>query len=207
MEWHRKLGHPSYQTMMEMQKHGLVDGLPKEMLKKCNQCLECDLRKLTEKMTTVTIRVHKFKATRSFKKVHADLVGRLPIGKSGFKFMLTLVDDYTKYKCTFCICKKSQLTEVVKAWLERMSNLISRKLINFKTDQRNEFVTSSLKEELENLGVVHVVSPKCHPSMNGTVQRWNRTLQDGYKVLLNDSGLTADYWSYAVKCFLHLHNR
>eukprot|EP00924_Labyrinthula_sp_SR-Ha-C_P011592 augustus_masked-scaffold_17-processed-gene-2.6-mRNA-1 protein AED:1.00 eAED:1.00 QI:0/0/0/0/1/1/3/0/357 len=70
-----------------------------------------------------------------------------------------------------------------------------------------KFVNSSLKEEFENLGVVHDVSPKHHPSMNGAVERWNRTLQDGYKVLLIDSGLTADYWPYAAKCFTYLHNR
>eukprot|EP00924_Labyrinthula_sp_SR-Ha-C_P015404 augustus_masked-scaffold_71-processed-gene-0.56-mRNA-1 protein AED:1.00 eAED:1.00 QI:0/0/0/0/1/1/3/0/525 len=205
MEWHRKLGHPSYQTMMEMQNHGLVDGLPKERLKKWNQCLECDLGKLSEKMIPGTTKVHKFKATRRFEKVHADLVGLLPTGKGGLRFMLTLVDDYTKYKWTFCIRKKSQVTEVIKAWLKRMNNLTSRKLINFKTDQGNEFVNSSLKEEFENLGVVHDVSPKYHPSMNGTVERWNRTLQDGYKVLLIDSGLTADYWPYAAECFTYLH--
>eukprot|EP00924_Labyrinthula_sp_SR-Ha-C_P011716 maker-scaffold_17-snap-gene-6.66-mRNA-1 protein AED:0.30 eAED:0.32 QI:0/0/0/1/0/0/2/0/200 len=79
-----------------------------------------------------------------------------------------------------------------------MNNLTSRKRINFKTDQGNEFVNSSLKEELENLGVVHDVSPKYHSSMNGT---------DGYKVLLIDSGLTADYWPYVAKCFTYLHNR
>eukprot|EP00924_Labyrinthula_sp_SR-Ha-C_P001311 snap_masked-scaffold_7-processed-gene-19.62-mRNA-1 protein AED:1.00 eAED:1.00 QI:0/-1/0/0/-1/1/1/0/314 len=193
--------------MMEMQKHGLVDGLPKETFKKWNQCLECDLGKLSEKMIPCTTKVHKFKATRRFEKVHADLVGPLPTGKGGFRFMLTLVDDYTKYTCTFCICKKSQVTEVIKAWLKKMNNLTSRKLINFKTDQGNEFVNSSLKEEFENLGVVHDVSPMYHPSANGTVERWNRTLQDGYKVLLIDSGLTADYWPYAANCFTYLHNR
>eukprot|EP00924_Labyrinthula_sp_SR-Ha-C_P011818 augustus_masked-scaffold_88-processed-gene-0.52-mRNA-1 protein AED:1.00 eAED:1.00 QI:0/0/0/0/1/1/2/0/550 len=207
MEWHRKLGHPSYQTMMEMPKHGLVDGLPKEMFKKWNQCLECNLGKLSEKITLGTTKVQKSKATRRFEKVHVDLVGPLPTGKGGFRFMLTLVDDYTKYKWTFFICKKSQVTEVIKAWLKRMNNLTSRKLINFKTDQGNKFVNSSLKEELENLGVVHDVSPKHHPSMNGAVERWNRTLQDGYKVLLIDSGLTADYWPYAAKCFTYLHNK
>eukprot|EP00924_Labyrinthula_sp_SR-Ha-C_P006070 snap_masked-scaffold_65-processed-gene-0.19-mRNA-1 protein AED:1.00 eAED:1.00 QI:0/-1/0/0/-1/1/1/0/127 len=121
-------------------------------------------------------KVHKFKATRRFEKVHTDLVGRLPTGKGGFRFMLTLVDDYTNYKWTFCICKKSQVTEVIKAWLKRMNNLTSRKLINFKTDQGNEFVNSLLKEEFENLGVDQDVSPKHHISMNGTVEHRNHTL-------------------------------
>ncbi|GJS10599.1 retrovirus-related pol polyprotein from transposon TNT 1-94 [Tanacetum coccineum] len=105
--------------------------------------------------------------------LHMDLCGPMRVASiNGKKYILGIVDDYSRYTWTLFLCSKDETPEVLKDFLTM--------------NQRN---LPSPKE-----GIEHQTSTPRTPEQNGVVERRNRTLVEAARTMLSASKLPLFFW-------------
>jgi len=108
-----------------------------------------------------------------------DLIGPLPVGKSGFKFAIVAVDYFTKW-----------------AEAEPLATITSNKMINFVTkniicrygvpqkiitDNGTQFKSEEFKNFCEQFKIPKSFSAVAHPQANGQVEVVNKIIKSTIK--------------------------
>ena len=102
--------------------------------------------------------------------IHVDIVGPLSATPQGNRWVLTVIDRYSKYPAAFPL--KSTTAEVVckvlfDGWITLFG--IPRRIV---TDQGPQFTGALLRGLAQRLGVDHVTTSVYHPQANGVVERF-----------------------------------
>ncbi|VFQ90247.1 unnamed protein product [Cuscuta campestris] len=104
--WHKRLSHLNFKTLNKLSKEGLVEGLPKAAFRKesiCDACQKGKQVKSTFKAKSAP------STTRILSLIHMDLFGPVtPISLSGKKYVLVVVDDYSRYTWTIFLNSKKE---------------------------------------------------------------------------------------------------
>ncbi|GJR13509.1 retrovirus-related pol polyprotein from transposon TNT 1-94 [Tanacetum coccineum] len=109
--WHRRLSHLNFDTNNLLSKNDIVTGLPKLKFVKDHLCSSCELGKAKRKS-------FKTKTTPSTKRrlhlLHMDLCGPMRVESiNGKKYVLVIVDDYSRYTWTHFLRSKDETPEVL----------------------------------------------------------------------------------------------
>ncbi|GJW25371.1 retrovirus-related pol polyprotein from transposon TNT 1-94 [Tanacetum coccineum] len=109
--WHRRLSHLKFDTINLLSKNDIVNGLPKLKFVKDHLCSSCELGKAKRKS-------FKTKTTPSSKGqlqlLHMDLCGPMMIEIiNGKKYVLIIVDDYSRYTWTHFLRSKDETPDPV----------------------------------------------------------------------------------------------
>ena len=119
-----------------------------------------------------------------FKRVEVDIIGLIaPPSEAGHRYILTLVDNPTKYPEAVPL-KKITTEAVAKTLL----NIYSRVGIpeEVLTDQGTQFMSECMQEASRPLSIKGLTSTPYHPICNGLVERWNGILKSMHKRLCYD---------------------
>nr|GFB17685.1 retrovirus-related Pol polyprotein from transposon TNT 1-94 [Tanacetum cinerariifolium] len=113
--WHRRLSHLNFDYINLLSKKDVVIGVPKVKYVKDQLYSSCELSK--EKR-----RSFKSKAVPSLKRrlnlLHMDLCGLMRVASiNGKKYILVIVDDYSRYTWTLFLHSKDETPEVLKEFL------------------------------------------------------------------------------------------
>ncbi|GJZ18456.1 retrovirus-related pol polyprotein from transposon TNT 1-94 [Tanacetum coccineum] len=114
--WHRHLSHINFDTINLLSKYDIVTGLPKLKFIKDHLCSSCKLGKAKRKS-------FKTKTTPSSKRrlqiLHMDLCGPMRVESfNGKKYVLVIVDDYSRYTWTHFLKSKYEIPEVLIDFLK-----------------------------------------------------------------------------------------
>nr|GEX15953.1 retrovirus-related Pol polyprotein from transposon TNT 1-94 [Tanacetum cinerariifolium] len=109
--WHRRLNHLNFNTINDLARKDLVRGLPRLKFKKDHICFACQLGK-SKKLT------HLPKAENTNLEVlntlHMDLCGTIRVQIiNGKKYILVIVDDYTRFTWVKFLRLKDETPELV----------------------------------------------------------------------------------------------
>ncbi len=107
-------------------------------------------------------------------RIHLDVLGPLPESKNGNKYILVIIDQFTKWVEAYAIPHQG-------------SELVARKLVmdfittfgvplELHTDQGSNFQSVLFREVCRLLNISRTRTTPYHPSSNGQVERFNRTL-------------------------------
>lgn len=77
-----------------------------------------------------------------------------------------------------------------RAWSERVRVV--------RTDGGGEY-KKEFDARLTTVGIVHQMTPRHTPQLNGVVERWDRTLKEMAGATLVDSGLKHEFWTLALQ--------
>nr|GEV83957.1 retrovirus-related Pol polyprotein from transposon TNT 1-94 [Tanacetum cinerariifolium] len=107
--WHRRLSHLNFDTINLLSKNDIVIGLPKLKFFKDHLCSSCELGKAKRKP-------FRTKTTPSLKRrlqlLHMDLCGPMRVESiNGKKYVLVIVDDYSRYIWTHFLRSKDETPE------------------------------------------------------------------------------------------------
>nr|GEW16898.1 retrovirus-related Pol polyprotein from transposon TNT 1-94 [Tanacetum cinerariifolium] len=109
--WHRRVSHLNFDTINLLSKNDIVIGLPKLKFVKDHLCASCELRKAKRKsFQTKTTPSSK----RQLQLLHMDLCGPMRVESiNERKYVLVIVDDYSRYTWTYFLISKDETHEVL----------------------------------------------------------------------------------------------
>nr|GFB62565.1 retrovirus-related Pol polyprotein from transposon TNT 1-94 [Tanacetum cinerariifolium] len=109
--WHRRPSHQNFDTINLLSKNNIVIGLPKLKFVKDHICSSCELGKAKQKsfQTKTTPRFN-----RRLQLLHMDLCGPMRVESiNGRKYVLVIVDDYSRYTWTYFLRSKDETPKVL----------------------------------------------------------------------------------------------
>ncbi len=170
---HEKGGHLGGDKVLKMiSKRFIWPGMAKEVLGHCRACPTC--QKKSKFVPRKAPAVERPILSEPFEHVAIDLVGPLPKGKGGCRFLLT-------YDCLATRWPEAVPLRSItaKAVAEALWEIFSRTGIPEKilTDQGSQFVGKVMKSLCGLLGIERVRTSPYHPESNGVVERMHGTLK------------------------------
>ncbi|GJU24867.1 putative ribonuclease H-like domain-containing protein [Tanacetum coccineum] len=137
-----------------------------------------------------------------------DLCGPMRIASiNGKRYVLVIVDDYSRYTWVHFLRSKDEAPEVIKTFLKRITVLLQSPVIIIRTDNGTEFKNQILKEYFDSVGISHQASSVRTPQQNGVVERRNRTLVEAARTMLIFSRAPLFLWAEAIATACYTQNR
>nr|GFA35419.1 retrovirus-related Pol polyprotein from transposon TNT 1-94 [Tanacetum cinerariifolium] len=181
--WHRRLSHMNFDTINLLSKNDIVIGLPKLKFVKDHLCSSCELGKAKRKS-------FQSKITPSSKRwlqlLHMNLCGPTQVASiNGKKYVLVIIDDYSRYTWTHFLRSKDETPEVLIDFLRLVQRGLHAQVRIVRTDKGTKFLNKTLDAYFASEGVHHQTSVARTPEQNNVVERWNRTLVEAARTMLS----------------------
>jgi hypothetical protein len=121
-------------------------------------------------------------STRVVQLLHTDIAG--PYGNpslSGMRYILTVLDDYTKQSCVICIKSKDHVPDELIAICKNMENQCSDHpgspvIKAIRCDNGKEYLNHVVKDWWQSKGIDFQPTAPYNPLSNGSAERLNGVL-------------------------------
>lgn len=168
-------------------KHFWFPGLRQFVIKYIAHCLICISKKRVPRAPLQHITSWE-KPDSPFHTIHMDVLGPLPVSE-GYKFVLVIVDAFTKYSLLYPIYRQDA-TELKRVITQAVSLFGVPKLM--VTDKGRMFEARDFVSFIEELGCdLHYITPEMHHA-NGQVERYVRTVLNMLRI---ETGNRTSTWS------------
>ena len=109
-----------------------------------------------------------------FTQIVIDVVGPLPKTRSGFQYLLTIMDRTTRFPEVVPV-RSIRSPVIIKHLLDFFARYgLPREL---QSDRGTNFTSRNFKEKMQQLGIKHVLSSPYHPESQGILERFHGTLK------------------------------
>ena len=137
-----------------------------------------------------------------------DLFGPIAyISIGGNKYVLVIVDDFSRFTWVFFLEDNSEAQGIVKKFIRRAQNEYELKIKHVRSDNGSEFRNTNVEEFLDEEGIKHEFSAPYTPQQNGIVERKNRTLIETARTMLDEYKIPDSFWAEAINTTCHAINR
>ena len=134
--WHTRLGHVNYYKLKMMMKKSMLKGLPQLDVREETVCVGCQYGKVYQ----LPYKDSEYCAKEPFELIHSDVFG--PVKQpsiSGFLYMITFIDDFSRYVWVYFIKEKSEALSKLKEFKEMVKKEVDRKIHCLCTDNGGEY--------------------------------------------------------------------
>nr|GEX70473.1 hypothetical protein [Tanacetum cinerariifolium] len=140
--------------------------------------------------------------------LHMDLCGPMRVVSiNGKRYVLVIVDDYSRYTWVHFLRTKDETPEVIKNFLKKIYVRLQAPVIIVHTVNGTEFKNHVLKEYFDSVGIAHESSASKTPKQNGFVERRNHTLVEAARTMLIFSHAPLFLWAEAIATACYTQNR
>ena len=139
--------------------------------------------------------------------IHTDVVTMPILGNKGERYILTVLDDYSRKAWIFCLQQKNEVGTALKQSRARVELETGRQIKKVCSDNGTEYVNDDLQAYYANAGIINQRSAPYTPAQNGRAERLNRTLVEGILSLLAHAGAPQHPSKEAATSFVHAYNR
>ncbi|GJW58214.1 retrovirus-related pol polyprotein from transposon TNT 1-94, partial [Tanacetum coccineum] len=154
--WHRRLSHLNFDYINLLSKKDVVIGLPKLKYVKDQLCSSYEVSK-AKRSSFKTKTVPSSKGRLNL--LHMDLCGLMRVASiNGKKYILVIVDDYSRYTWTLFLRSKDEIPEVLKDFLMMIQRNLQALVIHVRTDRGTEFLNKTLNAFFKDEGIEHQTS-------------------------------------------------
>ncbi|GKB85257.1 putative RNA-directed DNA polymerase [Tanacetum coccineum] len=197
--WHCRLGHPADPVMTILGKH--------LGFSKTNHLSPCDIcHKAKQVREPFPLSDHKTTSVGDI--IHCDVWGPYRVtSKDGYKFFLTLVDDFSRAVWVYMLKSKTEVGDYIESFLKLILTQFSKKVKVVRSDNGTEFVNNHLTSLFSNLGIIHQTSCAYTPQQNGIAERKHRHLLNVARSLMFQGGIPLYMWPECVLTAVYLINR
>nr|GFA09631.1 retrovirus-related Pol polyprotein from transposon TNT 1-94 [Tanacetum cinerariifolium] len=134
--WHRRLSHLNFDYINLLLKKDIMIGLPMLKYVKDQLCSSCELSKA--KRSSFKSKV-VLSSKRRLNLLHIDLCGPMRVASiNGKKYILVIVDDYSRYTWTLFLRSKDETLKVLKEFLTMIQRNLQALVITIHTDRGTE---------------------------------------------------------------------
>ncbi|GJV69600.1 retrovirus-related pol polyprotein from transposon TNT 1-94 [Tanacetum coccineum] len=137
-----------------------------------------------------------------------DLCGLMRVESiNGKKYIMVIVDDYSRYTWTLFLRSKDETLKVLKDFLKMIQRNLQAQVITVRTNRGTKFLNKTLHAYLKEEGIKHQTSTPRTLEQNGVVERQNRTLVKAARTMLSASKLPLFFWAEAITTACYNQNR
>ena len=173
-------------------------GLHMDVALYVGNCKDCNMRKQPAKLLRAPTQL--VQVGEPLQRVAIDIMGPLPVTKKGNKYIVVIVDYYTKW---------TQAVPTRNIETIRIVNALIREFISkfgipasIHSDQGTQFESDIFQEMCRVLNIEKMRTSPYHPQCDGLVERFNRTLEDMLAKYVRDNHSEWDlYLSYVMMAY------
>nr|GEV33349.1 hypothetical protein [Tanacetum cinerariifolium] len=203
--WHCHLSYLNFDTINLLSKNDIMVGLPKLKFIKDHLCSSCELGKAKRKY------FHS-KLTSSSKRrlhlLHIDLCVPMQVASiNGKRYVLVIVDDYSRNTWTHFLRSKDETPEVLIDFLRLIQRGLQAQVRVVRTDKGTEILNQTLHAYFAAERIQHQTSVARTPEQNGIVERRNRTLVEAARTMLSATKVPLFFWAEAIAIACFTQNR
>ncbi|GJX16519.1 retrovirus-related pol polyprotein from transposon TNT 1-94 [Tanacetum coccineum] len=137
-----------------------------------------------------------------------DLCGPMRVESiNGKKYVLVIVDDYSRYTWTHFLRSKDETPGVLIDFLTLVQRGLHAQVTTVRTDKGTEFQKKTLHAYFAKEGIRHETSTARTPEQNGVVERRNRTLVEAARTMLSAAKVPLFFWAEAIATTCFTQNR
>ncbi|MGH2612511.1 MAG: DDE-type integrase/transposase/recombinase, partial [Rhabdochlamydiaceae bacterium] len=205
--WHARLGHVNKDMILKLKS--AVDGLDiteikdeQELNKPCEVCI-------TTKMKKQPFGVSTRRATKPLELVHADLMGPLRV-KTKFDqhvYVLTIVDDYSRFTKVYTMKKKSDTLEKFKSYIQEVGTPNTVEVRGLRTDNGGEFIGEVFEKFCQDKSIRRELTVPRTPEQNAIAESSLRVLTEMARSMLKNANLGFEWWGRALITAAYIKNR
>lgn len=206
--WHSVLGHRDMEVVKGLQFNGLVQGIDVKTCDnncKSDQCSIC----LEGKLTRIKFpKESKNRSSAVLDLVHSDVCGPMETASaSGKRYILTFIDDKSKYTTIFLLKCKSEVLDRFKEFVEFGKTKFGKKIKCLRSDRGGEYLGKDFLKYLAKEGIANQRTAPYTPQQNGVAERKNRTLIEMARCMLLEDQHEKRFWGEAVSMANYVQNR
>ena len=203
MLWHRRLAHASsnvVKSVLVSMGKAIPPSLKKPII--CEACFQGKMKRLPFPSKALS------EPDGLYRTICCDLIGPIsPQSVDGKRFVLHIVDRYSRYTCPFGLTHKSEAGDIIRQYVEYIWVQFKVRVAAIQADGGGEFQNAEMEEFCKQRGIRLLSTPTATSQLNGTVERANGVLMSAVRTLFAASGLPKNYWSYAVHYASYVINR
>ena len=206
MDLHERHGHISFDTLKTLPE--VASKYHGKIAPKCKACIAGKSVKSPAKVHNGSNgKTTQPRTERPLERLHADLIGPFSKEWLGKKYVLTAMDDYTRYCAAIPIKAKSDTKRALKEWIRMLENRCSpQKVVQLQADWGGEFRNTELSSWCKKKGIQLKETVPHHSETNATIERLNRTHQDMARTAMISAGVKR-LWGDAIQWAAYTKNR
>lgn len=200
--WHKRLGHLCRIGMTQLKNHEVGVKFSEVDKSSCIACVEGKQARKPFKKVAYN------RATSPLELIHMDLLGAVSTASfQGNRFMLTIVDDYTRKVFAYFISSKTEVKDKFHIFQTFVENQLQKKIKAVRTDGGKEFVNREFDDYLASKGIHHQTTAPYSSQQVGVAERTHRSITEKARTLLAESSLPKAFWEDAFQVAVYLKNR
>lgn len=202
--WHKRLGHLNRKSM-GLLRDGYVTGVSFKKGENSPPCQACLKGKQARQPFPRS--EHKL-ADNKLVLIHTDVAGPMHIESySGHRYFLTFIDDYSRKVFVYFLKTKNEVIDKFIEFKALVENQTDRKIKCIRSDNGGEFCNNAFKSILKKSGIEHQTTVPKTPQQNGVSERYNRTIMEKVRSMIDEANSDSRLWAEAVNTAVYLINR
>jgi len=196
-EWHERYGHLPFPVFSK------VSEAPSSLRSSHYECEKCKKAKTTTPVAAP--QQYKIRTTQVGELIHSDLCGPFTEDMKGNKYIITLIDDYSRFTMAGAIKQKSDVASKLQEFIARFEVMTKMTVQNIRTDHGGEYRSREFTAWLRKKGIDTRPTVPYHSQTNSVAERTNRTIVTNIRANLGT--LPRSLWSLAMAYSVFTRNR
>ncbi|MBC8079188.1 MAG: DDE-type integrase/transposase/recombinase, partial [Gorillibacterium sp.] len=196
---HEKYGHLGFDRLYTLPE---LAGIKREQL----YCEACEKGKSTK--PAARKQWHKGpRTTKILERVHADLIGPITPESRGYKYLLVIIDEHSRYNLAIPLKRKSDAGVRLLETISSLERLTGEKVQQIQADWGGEFQNAETQGELRQRGILTKETVPYQSDTNPFVERVNRAIMTMARTATFGSNMPRSTWSDATQWATYTKNR
>jgi transposase InsO family protein len=188
---HRRLGHIGKDLLEKAIKHGVADGPNLNSSKPLDMLYASCIHGKHQRDPFPHQDSHC--SNTLLGRVHSSL-HQVPVAiKSGYRYWVTFIDDYSCWCVIVLLCKKSETLaafQTNKVFVEKQTG---KQIISLHDNKGGEFIGNEWDAFMQAQGIKREHTVQATPQQNGVAERKNCTLAERITAMLNEAKLPVSF--------------
>ena len=194
--WHQRLAHVGISTIRTLLSQGkLGDKLPDE-----DACKSC----VMGKQTRDPFQGEFSDATSPGEIIHSDVAGPVLRTFSGFRYIVSFIDEYSRHVSVSLMKKKSEVCYHFRCFQRVFERRHGHSIKAIHSDNGGEY--DPVEKYASSKGIQVTRAAPYTPQSNGIAERLNRTLFEAARTMLIESNLPKTFWGEAILHAVNVRN-
>ena len=182
-------------------------GLRKDIKSYLETCDSCQRLEKGRRIAMKSGNIKTFSKTKAFELVSIDICGPLPQTESGNRYIVSMIDKFTRF-CYLVPVKDIRTLTIVKAYQKWINLFGAPKCL--LSDNGTQFTSEIFKCFTQQHKTKQVFSTPYYPESNGQVERLHRWIKERLSLISIDGGMNFidgdDNWDDYIGIIQHAYN-